>query len=69
MSAPLLLTVELSLQAAKARLEREQQQDLWVDISVADLACLTAKRPARVANAYRAALVGHRHEARQRVLL
>jgi Tetratricopeptide Repeats-Sensor len=49
--------VELSLKAAKARLDREGKKDLWADISQADLMLLSpGKQPSRVAAAYRAAL-------------
>jgi tetratricopeptide (TPR) repeat protein len=48
--------VELSLKAAKARLDREGRKDIWAEISQADLATLTAVKPNRVAVEYRAAL-------------
>ncbi len=48
--------VELSLAAAKSRLERRQESDIWVEISEADFICLTSNRPRRVADAYRKAL-------------
>jgi hypothetical protein len=54
----LAATVELSLRAARERLRREQITDIWAEISDADLCMLTAKKPTRVATAYRNALVG-----------
>jgi len=52
----LAAAVELSLKAAKARLDREGRNDIWAEISQADLAVLTAVKPSRVAVAYRSAL-------------
>jgi tetratricopeptide (TPR) repeat protein len=54
----LAIAVETSIAAAKARLEHEEEIDIWVEISDADLCCLTSKRPARVATTYRKALAG-----------
>jgi len=54
----LAAAVELSIAAAQERLEHEEKTDLWVEISAADLCCLTSKRPGRVADAYRKALAG-----------
>jgi tetratricopeptide repeat protein len=54
----LAATVELSLRAARERLRREQITDIWAEISDADLCLLTAKKPTRVASAYRNALAG-----------
>jgi hypothetical protein len=55
--AKLAAAVELSIRAAKARLERSGEKDLWVGISDADLFCLTSKRPPRVAHKYQVALI------------
>jgi hypothetical protein len=52
----LAAAVDLSLAAAQARLQHEEKRDIWVEISSADLRCLTSKQPPRVANAYRKAL-------------
>jgi hypothetical protein len=54
----LAAAVELSLAAARARLQHEEKRDIWVEISIADLRCLTSKQPPRVADAYRRALAG-----------
>jgi hypothetical protein len=51
-------SVTLSLEAAKARLERAGEKDTWFDITLADLAFLTSDRPLYVANRYRRALAG-----------
>lgn len=45
--------VELSLHSLRRRLEREGKEDIWAEISAADLKCLTTESPARVAAAYR----------------
>ena len=52
----LAAAVDLSLAAAQARLQHEEKRDIWVEISIADLRCLTSQRPPRVADAYRKAL-------------
>jgi hypothetical protein len=49
-------STDLSIKAKAERLEREQQTDVWVEISEADLCFLTSDRTAKVANAYRRAL-------------
>lgn len=51
-------STDLSLKAAKARLKCEERSDRWIEISAADLCCLTSKSPTRVANEYRNALAG-----------
>ena len=48
---------DLSLKATAERLKREKQTDFWAEISEADHCFLTSNRPAKVANAYRKALV------------
>jgi hypothetical protein len=48
--------VQLSLDAKARQLEREEKQDVWLEISRADLAFLTTNAPQRVAAAYRRAL-------------
>lgn len=50
--------IELSIEAAKNRMERKGEKDVWVLTSGADLHCLTSTRPGLVANAYRKALAG-----------
>jgi len=51
-------SVELSLKAADTQLKREKKTDIWAEISEADHCFLTSKRPGKVTNAYRRALVG-----------
>ena len=48
--------VQLSLDARFKRLEREEKEDVWAEISKADFACITTNEPARVAASYRRAL-------------
>ena len=48
--------VQLSLDSAFKRLERQEKKDVWAEISRADLACLTQNSPPRVALAYQRAL-------------
>ncbi|HYK21455.1 MAG TPA: tetratricopeptide repeat-containing protein [Pyrinomonadaceae bacterium] len=50
-------SADLSLKAAAERLEREQLHDMWAEISQADLCFLTSKKPTKVSDAYRRALV------------
>lgn len=47
--------VVMALEAESKRLERAKKEDVWFDITSADLRCLTSARPERVAQAYRAA--------------
>jgi hypothetical protein len=54
----LAAAVEISIDAAQGRLKRENKSDVWVDISEADLCCLTSDKPKRVATTYRKALAG-----------
>ncbi|HEV2706897.1 MAG TPA: tetratricopeptide repeat-containing protein [Pyrinomonadaceae bacterium] len=51
-------SVTMSLEAAKMRVARAGKSDMWFSITLADLACLTSKRPAYVADKYRRALAG-----------
>jgi hypothetical protein len=52
----LAAAVELALESAKKRLASEQQQDRWLEIGLADFACLVSFRSSRVASLYRNAL-------------
>ncbi len=52
----LAAAVKISLDAQMERLKREGKQDVWAEISGADLRFLTSKRPVAVAAAYRNAL-------------
>ena len=53
----LSIGVELSLKVDKKRRELKKKHDVWAEISEADLSCLTSRKPSKVANAYREALV------------
>jgi tetratricopeptide (TPR) repeat protein len=53
-------SVTLSLEAAKTMRERAKKPDMWLNITFADLACLTSDRPLYVASQYRKALAGAR---------
>jgi tetratricopeptide (TPR) repeat protein len=57
-AAKLAASVELSLDATLARLDREGRKDVWAKVSLADLRCLTSNKPQRVVAAYRDALAG-----------
>lgn len=48
----LFRSVELTLHARSVRPTHEGTYDIWLDISRADLACLTAQNPARVESEY-----------------
>jgi hypothetical protein len=71
--AKLVAGVDLAFETEAARLERENEPDIWFEISKADFACLTSKRPQYVANAYRRALTKaqdfHRNSAAQQLFL
>lgn len=58
LAAKLASYVELSLDATLARLKREGKRDVWAEVSLADLRCLTLTKPQRVVAAYRDALAG-----------
>jgi hypothetical protein len=51
-------SVKMSLEAATVRIGRAGKADMWFNITLADLACLTSDRPSYVANQYRKALAG-----------
>jgi hypothetical protein len=48
--------VRLAIESKQVALQRSDKTDVWVDISTADLTCLTSTRPSRVAQAYKKAL-------------
>jgi hypothetical protein len=55
--AELSTTVKLSLEAERKRLEADDKEDIWFEISLADFDCLTLKkRPTAVAHSYRNAM-------------
>ena len=58
-ASKLAASVEMSLAATLGRLKREGKKDVWAEVSVADLRCLTStNRPQRVVASYRDALAG-----------
>jgi tetratricopeptide (TPR) repeat protein len=62
-AAKIAAAVELSLDVKMRKLESANEKDPWAEISVADLRCITSKRPQRVASAYRDALAGASDQA------
>jgi hypothetical protein len=64
--------VRLAIESKQVALQRSDKTDVWVDISTADLICLTSTRPNRVAQAYKKALTDaseHAWDAVRRQLL
>ena len=64
--------VRLAIESKQVALQRSDKTDVWVDISTADLICLTSTRPNRVAQAYKKALTDasdQAHDSARRQLL
>jgi hypothetical protein len=65
--------VKLSIESKRKALAREDQTDIWAEISAADLIMLTSTKPNRVGRAYKKALAGaqdfERDSARKQLLL
>ena len=59
--------VRLAIESKQAALQRTDKSDVWVEISTADLICLTSTRPNRVGQAYKKALSGASEQARDAV--
>ncbi|HEY7219823.1 MAG TPA: tetratricopeptide repeat-containing protein [Candidatus Binatia bacterium] len=59
--------VRLAIESKQTALQRTDKSDFWVDISTADLICLTSTRPNRVGQAYKKALSGASEQARDAV--
>jgi hypothetical protein len=59
--------VRLAIESKQVALQRTNKSDFWVDISTADLICLTSSRPNRVGQAYRKALADASEHARDAV--
>lgn len=53
--------VNLSVEAARERLKRNNVTDVWLELTAADLCFLTQNRPTRVATVYRKALQGEQN--------
>lgn len=56
----LAVVVRCSIEAARARAQRQGERDVWTDVSLADLRCITGQPAARIARAYAEALTGKR---------
>lgn len=59
--------VRLAIESKRVALQRASARDIWVEISTADLICLTSDRPNRVAQAYQRALADASDHARDAV--
>src|ERR671923_588102 len=59
--------VRLAIESKQVALQRANRSDVWVEISTADLICLTSSRPSRVGQAYRKALADASEQARDAV--
>jgi tetratricopeptide repeat protein len=59
--------VRLAIESKQVALERTGIRDIWVEISTADLICLTSSRPNRVGQAYKKALADASDQARDAV--
>ena len=59
--------VRLAIESKQMALQRSGKSDLWVDISTADLICLTSTRPNRVGQSYKKALTVASDQARDAV--
>jgi hypothetical protein len=59
--------VRLAVESKQVALQRTNRSDVWVEISTADLICLTSSRPNRVGQAYRKALADASEQARDAV--
>jgi hypothetical protein len=64
-SARLATGVELALETGRKRSQSEDPADVWLDISQADLLCVTSPRPSVVAAAYRKALTRAQNSHRE----
>ena len=59
--------VRLAIESRQVALQRVNKSDFWLDISTADLICLTSSRPNRAGQAYRKALADASEQAREAV--
>ncbi|MGH7853224.1 MAG: tetratricopeptide repeat-containing protein, partial [Candidatus Binatia bacterium] len=59
--------VRLAIESKQVALQRTGTRDVWVEISTADLICLTSSRPNRAGQAYRKALADASEQARDAV--
>jgi len=63
----LAVGVRLAIESKQSVLQRSNQRDIWVEISSADLICLTSGRPSRVGQAFKKALADASEQARDAV--
>ena len=63
----LAAAVKLAIESKQVALARADQRDFWVEISTADLICLTSSRPSRVGQAFKKALAAASDQAREAV--
>ena len=59
--------VRLAIESKQVALQRTGKTDVWVEVSRADLLCLTSSRPSRVGQAYKKALASGSDQARDAV--
>ncbi len=59
--------VRLAIESKQVALQRAGTSDIWVEISTADLICLTSSRPNRAGQAYKKALAAASDQARDAV--
>ena len=65
--ADLAAGVRLAIESRQVALQRTNKNDVWLEISTADLILLTSSRPARVGQAYKKALSDASEQARDAV--
>lgn len=65
--ADLATGVRLAIESRQAALQRINKTDTWLDLSAADLICLTSNRPNRVGQAFKKALVNASEQSRDAV--
>jgi hypothetical protein len=65
--ADLAAGVRLAIESRQVALQRTNKNDVWLEISTADLILLTSSRPARVGQAYKKALTDASEQARDAV--
>ena len=59
--------VKLAIESKQVALARSNRTDVWVEISTADLICLTSTRPSRVGQAFKKAMAAASDQAREAV--
>ena len=59
--------VRLAIESRQFALQQDNTSDFWLDVSTADLICLTSSRPSRVGQAYKKALADAPEQVRDSV--